>query len=298
MPFKNIAAGIYRRLHDLPATPKGVLNLGDLLKKSRYQNESVIRALCSNAYLGDYTSLSRVLGRYNMFVDTRDIGFSSHMLLSGYWEMWVTEALVQRVHSGMRVVDCGANLGYFSLLMADLIGSTGHLDAFEPNPEIADRLTKSIDLNGFAARTTIHRAALSDVEGETTLFMPDGEPKNAYMNDDPTPRACSSSAVVSTTRLDSLKGATEIDFIKIDVEGAEERVWAGMTGILEKPRPLTVVLEFTPGRYSNPSDFVDSLTHYGFRVELIDVEHGVIPTTKAEILAAPPTIDQMLILSR
>src|SRR5262245_27706135 len=111
----------------LPAGAKPIFTLSDLNNFSRLRNEAVIRGLCANAYLGDHISLCRVLGRYSMYVDTRDIGFSSHMLLSGFWEMWVTEAIVARVKPGMRVVDCGANLGYFSLIMADLAGPAGHL---------------------------------------------------------------------------------------------------------------------------------------------------------------------------
>ena len=217
--------------------------------------------------------------------------------MSGYWEMWVTEAVIRRVKPGMKVIDCGANLGYFSLLMADLIGPEGRLDAFEPNPAIAARLTKSLAVNGYLERSTVHGSALSDTTGEALLFMPDGEPKNAFMQD-ASFESHFASVKVPTVRLDDLPEAHDIDFIKIDVEGAEERVWNGMEGILDSSRPLTIVLEFAACRYADPAAFIDKITARGFRLELIDPIAGAIPATKETILAHSPDVDQMLILSR
>ena len=117
-------------------------------KIERAQNEAAIRGLCRNAYLGDHTSLCRVLGRYKMFVDTRDIGIASHLLLDGFWEMWVTEEMLRHVRQGMTVLDIGANLGYFSLLLADLTGPRGRVIAFEPNPLMSSLARRSIEVNG------------------------------------------------------------------------------------------------------------------------------------------------------
>ncbi len=276
---------------------KSLFDLRRLATAPRDHNEALIRRLCTNAYLGDRTSVCRVLGRYSMFVDTSDIGFSTHMLLSGYWEMWVTEAIVARVRPGMHVVDCGANLGYFTLVMADLVGPSGHVDAFEPNPVIADKLAKSIDVNGFLGHTSVHRAALSNVAGEAVLQVPVGEPKNAYMS--PTPaRAEDVAYAIPTLRLDALPNAGTIDLIKIDVEGAEELVWGGMQGIFDNGRPLTVIIEFAATRYSDPRGFLDRIASHGFSSELIDPDAGVIPTSADEILSRPGDVDQMLIFTR
>ena len=274
-----------------------LLNVRELVPAARGRNQSFIRGACHNAYLGDHSALCRVLGRYSMFVDTTDIGFSSHMLISGYWEMWVTEAIVARVRPGMHTVDVGANLGYFTLLMADLVGPGGHVDAFEPNPGIAARLTKSIDINGYLDRTTVHQAALGDATGETILQVPPTEPKNAYIS--PVPgRAGDVAHRVPTFRLDGLPNAATIDLIKIDVEGAEENVWAGMQGILDSARPLIVILEFAAARYADPGAFVDRILSHGFSAEVIDIEAGVVTTTREDILSRPANVDQMLVFTR
>ena len=295
----SLIGAVKRAIRPPMATPDGkrLFDITRLEPSHRDRNQAIIRGLCDNAYLGNNSSLCRVLGRYSMFVDTTDLGFSSHMLLSGYWEMWVTEVFVTRVRPGMHVVDCGANLGYFTLIMADLVGETGRVDAFEPNPAIAAKLAKTIEVNGYLGRTAVHRAALGQSSGEAILQIPPHEPKNAYLSPVPA-RAEDLAATIPTLRLDELPGADTIDLIKIDVEGAEENVWAGMQGILDTPRPLTIILEFAAARYADPGGFVDRILSGGFSSALIDYEAGVVPTTREEILARPPHIDQMLIFTR
>ena len=295
----SLFSALKRAVRAPAATVEGkpLFDIASLQPGSRGRNQAIIRGLCDNAYLGDNSSLCRVLGRYSMFVDTTDLGFSSHMLLSGYWEMWVTEAFVTRVRPGMHVVDCGANLGYFTLIMADLVGETGHVDAFEPNPAIAAKLAKTIEVNGFLGRTTVHRAALGRASGEAILQIPPHEPKNAYLSPHPA-RAEDIAANIPILRLDELPGADTIDLIKIDVEGAEEHVWAGMQGILDSRRPLTVILEFAAARYGDPGGFLDTIMSSGFSSAHIDYEAGVVPTTREEILARPAHVDQMLVFTR
>lgn len=274
-----------------------LFRLRKLSHMSRQRNEALVRSMCANAYLGERTSVCRVLGRYLMFVDTRDRGFSTHMLLNGYWELWVTEAMVKRLRAGMHAVDCGANLGYFTLIMADLVGPSGRVDAFEPNPAIAEKLLKSVDVNGFLDRTTVHRQALSDTAGEAVLHIPPADPKNAYLGSHKV-RPDDVSVTIPTMRLDDLPNAATVDLIKIDVEGAEESLWAGMQGILSSGRPLTVILEFAAARYSDPAAFLERILSQGFTCELIDEDAGVVPATPASILSRPAHLDQMLVFSR
>ncbi|CAN5280247.1 FkbM family methyltransferase [soil metagenome] len=265
-----------------------------LLTPPRHLNEAAIRALCKNAYLGDGTAVCRVLGRYRLFVDTQDVGLSTFLLLDGYWEMWVTEAMMHLVRPGMTVIDAGANLGYFTMLMADLVGTDGRVLAIEPNPDLVSRLRRSVSVNGYAARTAVHDCGLGDRQGNAGLIVPAGEPKNGYL----AATGIAGGVNVPLRRLDEIEGALDADFIKIDVEGSEEAVWRGMTGIIARGRPLTIVLEFTPGRYADPARFLDEILAAGFGLRIIDHRAGVVPISRAEVLAGPPADDQMLVLIR
>lgn len=275
-----------------------LFDIDALRHRPRAENEAVMRGLCHTAYLGNNSALCRALGRYKMFVDTQDVGLSSHIMLDGYWEMWVTEAIAQLVHPGMVVADIGANLGYFTLLMAELVGPQGTVHAFEPNPQMVARLTRSLDVNGFLPRVSVHQNALGGTDGEKmVLVVPPNEPKNAYLEPEgaETPAG---SAVIETLRLDSRADWSAIEFAKIDVEGAEELVWAGAAGLLEGDRLRTVILEFTPGRYADPRAFLDRVLAPGFSLKVISPTRGIVPASREDVLGGDPICDVMLLLQR
>ncbi len=289
-PTPHIAAPF-----DLHAANGAIFDIHALKRSDRGASEATIRGLCRHAFLGEGTALARVLGRYKMFVDTRDVGLTPHLLLDGFWEMWHTEAMVERVKPGMTAIDAGANLGYFSLLLADLVGSTGSVHAFEPNPAMARHLRDTMEINGFGERTTIHEAALSDTDGTANLWVPEGQPKNANII------AASGRAgdiEVPTRRLDSYADLLDTDFIKIDVEGEEEKLWEGMAGLIAQNRPLTIFLEFTGKRYKSPGAFVDRLMAHDFEMGVIDHDAGIIPLDRETLLAQSPNDDQLVVLTR
>lgn len=298
-----VLADIASRLRRRSGTDDGIrlFQLDHLRTQARQRNEAVIRGLCANAYLGHGRSLCRVLGRYKMIVDTTDVGLSSHLLLDGYWEMWLTELLAARVRPGMKVVDVGANLGYFTVLMADLVGPTGHVAAFEPNIDLARRMAQSIAINGFQDIAVVHEQALAAAEADMLLVVPNDEPKNGHLLPADHPVSADrtvESRPMRTRRLDSYPDLLDADLIKIDADTSELAIWQGLTGILKTSRPLTIVLEFARMRYSDPGAFVDRILGDGFTAAEITLDAGIQPITREAILAAPAAEDVMLLLVR
>lgn len=289
-------------MRKLLAIPDGViLSLfppGNLLNGRRSANEAWIRGLCSVAYLGNDTALCRSLGRFKMVVDTTDFGLAPHIMLDGYWEMWVTEVVARLVRPGMVVADIGANLGYFTLLMAELVGSAGRVHAFEPNPRMAELLQRSLDINGLLGHTDLHQLALGDVDGASLeLVVPANEPKNAHLQplgDAPSP----GSHVVQMVRLDSRPDWCQIELAKIDVEGSEELVWAGAQGLLDGDRLRTIILEFTPDRYASAAVFLKRMLDAGFALARIDPWAGTVGCSAEELLDGDGREDRMLLLTR
>lgn len=272
-----------------------LFDLGQLVARPRSENEAAIRALCFNAYLGGGRALARVLGRYKMFVDTGDVGHSTHLLLDGYWEMWTTMALAAAVRPGMTCVDIGANLGYFSLLMADLVGPGGFVHAFEPNPPIAARLRDTLAVNGFGARACVHQVALGDREGAAMgLVVPEHEPQNAHV----VAGLGRGRMPLITRRLDGYPELAKIDLIKIDAETSEEAIWRGMSGVLETSWPMTIFLEFTAARFADPDAFLRRVTASGFAFSRIDPCSGAAPVSQGTVLRGSEADEQMLVLVR
>lgn len=266
-----------------------------LMEGPRHEREAEIRSFCRTAYLGHDTSLCRVLGRYKMYVDTQDIGISSHLMLDGFWEMWVTEAMMRVVRPGMTALDIGANLGFYTLLLADLVGPSGRVLAFEPNPAIADRLRRSVAVNGFASTTDVHAVALGTATGEIAMELVREQPgggRVVEITDD------NRATVVPVRRLDDIPGAMDADFIKLDVEGAERLVWDGMGGLLARARPLTLFIEFTIGRHADARGFLDQMLGHGFSLGIIDFTQGVQPITPDALFQTNHAVDHMLALTR
>jgi len=277
--------------------PNSLLHVHDLMPEMRALNECTIRGLCSAAYLGDDTALCRSLGRYKLFVDTRDVGLSSHLLLDGYWEMWNTEVMASVIRPGMVVADVGANVGYFTVLMAELVGPAGRVHAFEPNVRLASRLSNSLSINGFAGWTEVHQVALADTDGEVILVTAPDEPKNAYTIP-PQEEMPEHGVTVPMARLDSRPDWAQIEFAKIDVEGAEQILWQGMDGLLEGGALKTVLLEFNAHRYSDPVRFLDAILAAGFSLAYVDLRKGVKSCNREWVLNPSSREDVMLYLTR
>lgn len=239
-----------------------LLSTAEIASLRRDRLEEASRGLSSPVYVGDDTGLCRVLGRYKMYVDTRDITIAAHLLLEGYWETWLTQFMARFVRPGWTVADIGANYGYYTLLMADLVGAGGRVVAVEPNPAAADLLRRSVFLNGFGAWTAIHEVAAGSTDGGTApLLVPRTMTGGAAIADVASVTLPEiTEHHVPMVSLDSLlAGEERIDFIKIDVEASEERIIAGMERIFARKRP-PMVIEFNPARYVDARGFLSHLT--------------------------------------
>ncbi len=149
---------------------------------SRVAAEGMMRARCMVVPVDPITALCRVLGRYKMYVDLRDTGFAPHLMFEGYWEYWITDFMWRNVKPGQVAVDVGANHGYYTLLLADLVGPGGKVHAFEPNPRLAELLDRNIAVNGFWHVAEARAAAAGDRDGDTArLVVPVRDPKNAHL---------------------------------------------------------------------------------------------------------------------
>jgi FkbM family methyltransferase len=296
--FARAAAAAVRdwlyRLVRLPERPRiPHFRLSRLVPHRRNATADEIRALCLAVPFGDDTVLCRVLGRFKMFADARDRTLSPYLILDGAWELFVTEAVVARIRPGMTAFDAGANLGYFTLLMAALVGPSGHVHAAEPNPRLASLLRQSVTANVFDDRVTIHQSPLGAALGtEVILRVPEGRPMNGHVVPGSGPLA------MPVRTVDEIVGDGPLDAIKIDVEGAEWALWQGMEKVLTRGRPMIVFLEFNKHRLADPGALLDSIARHGFSLAWIHPKHGILPIDRTAILARESVEDWMLLLSR
>jgi FkbM family methyltransferase len=277
-----------------------LVSQGELRTLDRAQLERRARSLARAAYLGNSASLCRILGRYKMYVDTTDVGFGAHLLLDGFWESWLTVFAARRLKPGMRVADVGANHGYYTLLMADLVGAEGRVAAVEPNPRMADLLRRSVAINGFAERVEVYEEAASDCDDQTIwMKLPANEPKNAHRVSGPDGPATAGDETIQVRAARLATVLTQwdrLDFAKIDVEGAEETAIAGLMPILERDKPQ-VVLEFNAERCAEPRRLIERLQAVYDRIRFIDVDAEAHDVDFERLFDPAPHEDWLLFLS-
>jgi FkbM family methyltransferase len=263
----------------------------------RPQIEDWCRSKTQQAYLGEHTALARVLGNHLMYVDTRDLSLAPHMLMNGYWEMWVTEAICNYVRPGMRCIDVGANCGYFTLLLAELVGEKGEVVAYEPVVEFVNLLRKTIEINGAPAQV-LPRAA-SNARANKAFYVSEvyGGSGSLSRFDGSRPISGLQSGV-ATSKIDDDLGALRIDFVKIDVQGHEMEALEGMQGIISRATTIAIAMEFSPTEHPDPKASLEKIRSYGLTIRTIGTDGVVRPVASEDAILADTGDHRMLWLSK
>jgi len=162
----------------------------------------------------------------------------------GIHERRETAFFRSRIAESSICVDIGANIGYFSLLFASL-SPQGAVHSFEPVPLNYHILSVNKLLNGFS-NLTVNPEAVGDSEGNVDFVISEDSGFSSLV-DTGRKQVAQQTSVMMTT-LDGycdLRGIARVDVLKVDVEGAEERVVIGAHRLLQDParRPHTVMLE-------------------------------------------------------
>jgi FkbM family methyltransferase len=193
-------------------------------------------------------------------------GFSNYLLVHGDWEPVTTEFARREIKPGDVVLDIGAHIGYFTLIFARLVGERGRVFAFEPDPTNYALLEKNVKANGYTNVTLVQKA-VSDKSERIKLFSDraqDGRQSIIEFGDD-----CKGIEVESVRLDDFFRDYSgPIDFVKMDIEGAEPTAIEGMTRLLGRNEHVKLMTEFLPSglRRSgvNPSDYLELLGEHGF----------------------------------
>lgn len=218
-----------------------------------------------------------------MYVNPNDRGIAPMLLMDGVMEKYDTELFKKMVKEGMIVVDIGANVGYFTLIAAKLVGKSGIVYAFEPEPTNYELLCKNIEVNGYTNVIPIQKA-VSNRNGKAKIWCdkinfasPSFSRDNVlvFLKDNILEK--NSFVEVETITLDEFLKNTvrnaKVDIIKIDVEGAEGLIIDGAKQALEGNN-LKIIMEFWPLALRNlgtdPLELLHKLQEYGFRIMFIN----------------------------
>jgi FkbM family methyltransferase len=230
--------------------------------------EFAARGLLDKTYR-DQVELMR-LPRFSLFASNDDLAVGRHVR-GGNYEPGIAAIFDRHVKPGMSVVDIGANIGCFTMLLAALVEPSGLVVAVEPNPENIKLLEASRRVNGFNQILVI-QAAAGRQTGLLTLNVSHSNGVTGELPNDVD--AVFASRPVPCLALDAiLPKDRQFNLIKIDTEGAELNALIGLSETIARDRPV-IVSEFSPGALPGIShcsgpDFLRFLIARGYRLGVI-----------------------------
>ena len=180
--------------------------------------------------------------------------------------------LEQRVRPGMRVLDIGANVGLYSLLLSRLVGKDGSVIAIEPDPDLFAALEASCRANA-ADNIELHNVAAAAEPGRLSLYrslLNAGDNRiGSHERAQPTRRVETQAVTV-----DHLVGGRPVDFIKMDVQGWEGQVLKGMRAVVESNPAIEILFELWPFGLKeagwNPQDVLREVESLGLHIHGLD----------------------------
>lgn len=214
-------------------------------------------------------------GQRLLWLDLEDAFVSRGCLMDGYEP--VESAFVRaNLREGDVFLDIGANIGWFTMLASTIVGGSGHIHSFEPRKPTVDYLRRSVQANALSDLISVHDVGLADRNGEWHLAWAKGtsNPGSSCLMED-AGGANLNTIAITLQALDDL-AIDKVDFIKIDIEGAEMLAMNGGSQTIARNRPV-VMSELHPKQLhlvsrASSADYIGWFKRQGYRVFLLEAD--------------------------
>ena len=260
---------------------------------------NIARAGPAYAYLTPDSAMVTLHDGHLLYVDPRDQSVSAHLIARGAWEFWVENAVRALLRPGDRVIEVGANVGYFTVMMARMIGEGGRMVSFEANPHLAELVRRSLLLNGYAPRAEIRAEAAADHPGELEFFTSATMNGGGHLG---IPHEAEvfgrTPVIVPAVTLDGVLDGAPVNLLRMDAEGAEPLVLKGAQAMIARSPDLRICMEWDVTQIASrgdPAATTSALAGEGFRFWRIE-KRGGLAEVQAGALPTLPHSD--LVLSR
>jgi FkbM family methyltransferase len=259
-----------------------------LIKKMSYGygfgKNPIIKIFLKNVESNLKTEFSEIQGS-KMFLDPGD---SLNLSINGVYGELDTQIIRDEIKEGDIVIDVGANIGYYTLIFAQLVGKTGKVFAFEPESKNFEILKKNVKINNYN-NVIVEQKIISDKSGKMKLFISDSDIVGHRIQQMGNfKKFIEVESVTLDEHMKKLNLDKKINFIKIDVEGAEPKVLQGAKKILEQNSKLKIFTEFNRDvikKYdSNPEDMLLLLTKNKFQFFLPNYKTNSLSLSKKDVL--------------
>ncbi|HVF79613.1 MAG TPA: FkbM family methyltransferase [Solirubrobacteraceae bacterium] len=221
-----------------------------------------------------------------LYVSTADLPLDhahAGLIVRGTLEPPVQEALRRLLAPGAVFYDVGANVGFFTILGARLVGPEGRVVAFEPVPACARAVARNIALNDFA-HAEIREEAVGATSGSAQLLVV-GEASWSHLASTGRHADVRAQLDVRIVSIDELVTSGAIpppDVLKIDTEGAELQAIEGMRTTIERHRPA-IVCEL----HDTNAEFCALVDELGYVTTNLDGPQPVVAAGPVHALALP-----------
>lgn len=248
----------------------------------RHQPRYIGTNLNATFELRDIGVLSVPTSESGIFNDFYNFGLSNV-------EPGVRRVLLDGIENVKTAVDIGASIGIHTLAMGAMLREHGKLYSFEPNPNLHPALNQTCTMNGMAGMTILEQMAVADKKDKAIFNIAKHSTLSSLYADNS--NQFSEKVEVAITSLDEyFPPKTKIELIKIDAEGAEQKIWNGMQRLLSENKKIKIILEFAPVHIKrgngNPAILWDDIVKAGFKIEKINEPNGnLTKVTKEEALA-------------
>jgi FkbM family methyltransferase len=182
-----------------------------------------------------------------IFVDIFE-RIQSYMYFIGEFERYETKKFIHAINPGNVVMDLGANIGYYSLIASKYIGHEGHVFSFEASPKVYESLCKNCSLGN--KNISHFNLAIADKEGKLKFNLPQNPQEQGSGSLSTNNTGDIEVESISIDQFVQTENITRLDFIKMDIEGAEVKAFLGMKETISKYKPK-MLFEFSPSRYED-----------------------------------------------
>jgi len=180
---------------------------------------------------------------YKMSVIPNDKGISAELLLFNTHEPLTTKLIIKEIKPDFVCLDIGSNIGYYACLESKLVGEKGHIIAIEPSIENFQYLKKNLSFSQNQNYETCNFAC-GDKNGETNFAISDRSNWSRIVENDDLQSLINDNihiVKVPVKKIDTFfleKPIEKLDFIRMDVEGYESKIYSGMKETIKKFKPI------------------------------------------------------------
>lgn len=230
-------------------------------------------------FLGENVALTRLIDGHFLFVDPQDRTISMHLVAHGFWEKWIHSVVCKLVRRGDRIIEVGANLGYYTVALSRRVGPGGQVIAIEANPRLTGLLERSVEFNGYRDRVTVLQVAATHETGPLHFTTSRANSGGGHLGLGWTSQDDEIDVEIQGVRLDDLDVDGPVRLIRIDAEGSEALILRGAERLLGQ-HDIIVCMEWDVVQMTSRTDvpeFIEWLVERGLKFWRIREDETLTP---------------------